>query len=167
MMNSLDLVRINATAPYTVEMGANISSYCFSTVYGVDYAIDFITDDLLESDESYQLIIANLNNKRSPRDVAVRDTIMSIVEEFFIMNVATVLYICETGDNRQQVRSRLFEYWFSEYKYQHLYTLLSSSVLDDEGTANFATIIIRNDNPRLVNVIHEFTESVHLLNTKP
>lgn len=167
MMNSLDLARINATAPYKVEMGGNISSYCFSTIYGVDYAVDFVIDDLLESDESYQLIIANLNNKKAPRDVAVRDTVMSIVEEFFMMNVATVLYICETGDNKQQMRSRLFEYWFSEYKYQHLYTLLSSSVLDGEGVANFATIIIRNDNPRMVDVIREFTESVHLLNNKP
>lgn len=82
-MQTLDLTRVNLTAPYRVDMGVSNLTYSFSTLYGVDYSIDFLQDDLLESDESYQLIIANLNHKKSPRDVAVRDTIMSIVEEFF------------------------------------------------------------------------------------
>ena len=78
-----------------------------------------------------------------------------------------MLYICETGDNKQSMRNRLFEYWFSGYKYKHLYTLMSSAVKDEEGMMNYATLIIRNDNPNMVKVITEFTNSVNLLNQKP
>ena len=166
-MKRLDVDRINNNAPYRVFEGETINSYCFYTNYGVDYSIDFVNDDLIECDESYQLIIANLNNKKSPRDNDVKDTILAIIEEFFTVNIATMLYICETGDNKQSMRNRLFEYWFSGYKYKHLYTLMSSAVKDEEGMMNYATLIIRNDNPNMVKVITEFTNSVNLLNQKP
>lgn len=166
-MEQLSIERINENAPYKVSMGETKISYCFTTCHGVDYSIDFVDDDLIESDASYQLIIANLNNKKSPRDYQVRDTIVAIIEEFFTVNAATILYICETGDNKQSMRNRLFEYWFSGYKYKYLYTLLSSAIQDEDGVMNYATLIVRNDNPRLVDVVSEFTNSVNILNQKP
>ena len=117
--------------------------------------------------ESYQLIIANLNNRKSMRDKKVRDTIVAIVDEFFNCNNSTLLYICETSDNKQGLRSRLFEYWFSTYNQKALFTTLSSSVIDEEGVINYATIILRNDNPFLTEIIAEFSESIQALNQKP
>ena len=166
-MKTLDLVYINGNAPYQVGMGYSQSSYIFTTDFGVDYSIDFIADDLIENDDSYQLIIANLNQRKSPRDIKVRDTVLAVIEQFFTQNQATLLYICQTGDSKQKMRNRLFEYWFSSYSYRYLYTLLSSSVVDEEGVVNYATLIIRNDNPRLHQVINEFTESVSMLSQKP
>ena len=110
-------------------------------------------DDILLSQNSYQLIIANINNHKSPRDHKVRDTIIAIVDEFFRNNNSTLLYICETGDSKQSMRSRLFEYWFSTYNRKALFTMISSSIVDEEGVVNFATIILRNDNPNLSEII--------------
>lgn len=101
------------------------------------------------------------------RDKKVRDTIVAIVDEFFSRNNSTLLYICETGDNKQGMRSRLFEYWFSTYSQKSLFTTLSSSVIDGEGVVNYATIILRNDNPFLSETISEFSESIQTLNQKP
>lgn len=133
-------------------------STLFCRVYG---------DDILLSQNSYQLIIANINNHKSPRDHKVRDTIIAIVDEFFRNNNSTLLYICETGDSKQSIRSRLFEYWFSTYNRKALFTMISSSIVDEEGVVNFATIILRNDNPNLSEIIAEFTESIQLLSQKP
>ncbi|MBT9894057.1 hypothetical protein GPK79_02770 [Phocaeicola massiliensis] len=124
-------------------------------------------DDILLSQNSYQLIIANINNHKSPRDHKVRDTIIAIVDEFSRNNNSTLLYICETGDSKQSMRSRLFEYWFSTYNRKALFTMISSSIVDEEGVVNFATIILRNDNPNLSEIIAEFTESIQLLSQKP
>lgn len=44
---------------------------------------------------------------------------------------------------------------------------LSSSVRDEEGIINYAGIIFRNDNPRLKQIVNEFTDTVTLLNDKP
>ena len=65
------------------------------------------------------------------------------------------------------MRSRLFEYWFSTYNRKSLFTTMSSSVVDGEGVVNYATIILRNDNPYLSEIITEFSESIQALNQKP
>ena len=86
---------------------------------------------------------------------------------FFNRNNATLLYICETEDNKQGLRNRLFEYWFSTYNQKTRFTTLSSSVVDAEGIVNYSTIILRNDNPYLAGIIAEFSESIQALNQKP
>lgn len=118
-------------------------------------------------EEAYHLIIANVNHHKSPSDFKVRDTVLQIVDEFFNTNNTTLLYICETGDNKQAMRSRLFEQWFATYRRKGFYTSMTSSIVDADGQLNFATIILRNDNPRLTQIIEEFTSTVQLLSQKP
>lgn len=167
-MNPLCIDKINSAAPYIVSIN-NIRRgyYDFETDCHVKYSVGFDDDDLITSDESYQLVIINVNHRASPRDVKVKDTIMAIVDEFFNENNVSLLYICETSDSKQKMRSRLFEYWFSTYKYKSQYVLLSSSVKDAEGVDNYATIIIRKDNPHLKEVGDEFMYTISVLNQKP
>lgn len=167
MMKPLSLERLNTVAAYHIVRNEQDGFFHFFTDGGVHYSVGFIEDDILLSKESYQLIIANLNNRKSMRDKKVRDTIIAIVDEFFNCNNSTLLYICETGDNRQGLRSRLFEYWFSTYNQKALFTTLSSSVVDEEGIINYASIILRNDNPFFAEVIAEFSKSIQALNQKP
>lgn len=167
MKQLLSLKRINENSSYPVETAGEDGFYQFFTDGGVHYSVGFMEDDILLSQNSYQLIIANINNHKSPRDRKVRDTIIAIVDEFFRNINLTLLYICETGDSKQSMRSRLFEYWFSTYNRKALFTMISSSIVDEEGIVNFATIILRNDNPNLSEIIAEFTESIQLLSQKP
>lgn len=165
-MKELSLNNINITAPYQItKVGEN--TFRFYSDNGIHYAVDFLADDLITEGESYQLVIANLSNKRSPRDVKVRDSILAIVDEFFNRNQSTLLYLCETGDGKQSMRSRLFGYWFDTYKRKAQFTLLTSSIVDEENIVNFATLIIRNDNPKFSEIVFEFSESVKLLSQKP
>ena len=166
MINALVLEAINSKAAYQVELNEQDGFFQFFTDSGVHYSVGFIEDDVLLSKDSYQLIIANLNNRKSMRDRKVRDTIVAVIDEFFNRNNAT-LYICETSDNKQSMRSRLFEYWFSTYNRKSQFTTLSSSIADREGVINYATIILRNDNPDLSEIITEFSESIQALSQKP
>lgn len=75
---------------------------------GIYYSVGFMEDDILLSKDFYQLIITNINNHKSPRDYKVRDTILSIIDEFFNTNNSTLSYIYKIGDNKQRMRSRLF-----------------------------------------------------------
>lgn len=101
MMEPLSLEHININSSYLVEPTDKDGYYQFFTDSDVHYSVGFMEDDVLISKNSYQLIIANLNNHKSPRDSKVRDTIVSIVDEFFNRNNSTLLYICETGDDKQ------------------------------------------------------------------
>lgn len=79
----LSLKHINENSSYPVEFAGEDGFYQFFTDGGVHYSVGFMEDDILLSRNSYQLIIANINNHKSPRDRKVRDTIIAIVDEFF------------------------------------------------------------------------------------
>lgn len=165
-MNSLSLHAVNASSSYEVS-AVNDGCYQFFTDYGVHCTVEFVLDDSLLGHETYHLVIVNVNHQKSPSDVKVRDTIIAIIDEFFVENNTTLLYICETGDKKQALRNRLFERWFSTYERKAQYTFVASSLKDDEGIENYAAIIVRNDNPDLSAIVAEFTTTISLLSTKP
>ena len=153
--------------------------YSFSVIYGNTQSLFYELfyelilnpkleyDDMIIQEGAYQLIIANLNNRKSPRDTKVKDTIMSIVEEFFDKNQVALLYICSTGDGKQAMRSRLFGHWFEGSNTKLCYSTMSTSLVDADGVVNEATIIVRNDNPNMIKLINEFSETAQLLSQKP
>ena len=165
-MNPLSIQAINEASSYKVSEVSQ-DCYQFFTDHGVHCTVEFVPDDSLMSRETYHLVIVNVNHQKSPSDVKVRDTIIAIIDEFFVENNTTLLYICETGDKKQALRNRLFERWFSTYERKAQYTFVASSLTDDEGIENYAAIIVRNDNPDLSAIVAEFTTTISLLSTKP
>ena len=92
-MVDLNLDRINSHSPYVVTASEGSMSFQFVTDFGVTYNVSFLEDELMLSDESYQFIIANTNNKKSPRDSKMKQTIMAIVYEFFECSNTTLLLL--------------------------------------------------------------------------
>lgn len=166
-MVRLSLQNINTTAPYHVEYGAVDGFFKFTSDCGATFGVAFEQDCLLQTTESYQFAITNYDNKKSPRDPKVRETVFAIVSEFFAKNQAALLYICETGDGMQRMRSRLFQFWFSIYGENDDYLFLPMSVFDEEDNENYTALIIRRDHPQFNDVVLEYTKTVNMLNGKP
>lgn len=166
-MEKLLLDAINAKSEYYVKKEDDEGTYSFMTDNMTEFFISFEKDDILRSGIVYQFGISNPQGKKSPRDHKVRITILAIIEEFFNKNKAALLYICETGDGMQKMRSRLFQYWFSVYNEKEEYLFLPQVVYDEEENENYAALIIRKDNPCFVELVSEFTETINLLNGKP
>lgn len=61
-------------------------------------------------------------------------------------------YICDTCDNRQAARNRKFEGWFHRFADDSNYTYKGMKAII-EGITFYAAIVIRNDNPRLKNIL--------------
>lgn len=167
MMVSLDLNQINSRSPYVVELEKSTGLLKFVSEFGVRFSVAFEKDDLLQSGESYQFALTNYEGFKSPRDSKVRETVMSIVDEFFRKNQAALLYICETGDGMQKMRSRLFSFWFSVYAEHDEFLFLPQVVYDEEENENYAALIIKRDNPKFNDLVSEFTNTITLLNGKP
>lgn len=83
------------------------------------------------------------------------------------MNEAALLYICESGDGKQYMRSRLFEYWFSSYQMKDKFILMPVSIEDMEGIENLAALIIRKDNPNIIDIVADFSNTVAMFRVKP
>lgn len=160
-------VKINASAPYEVYWYEKSRTYRFKSDFGVVLAIGFDDDDIIENAESYVFSIINVNKIPSSRDLKMRDTVMLIIENFFNINEAALLYICESGDGKQLMRSRLFEYWFSSYQMKDKFILMPVSIEDMDGVENFAALIIRKDNPNILDIVAEFSNTVAMFRVKP
>lgn len=165
-MNALSLSSINSNSPYEVRQRGD-ATYSFITDSSIEIFISFEKDDILQTGISYQFGISNPKGAKSPRDSKIRDTILSIVHEFFEKNQAALLYICETGDGMQKMRNRLFKYWFSLCGESDDYHFQPMTIFDEEGNENFAALIIKYDNPKFSDIVREFTTTINLLNLKP
>ncbi len=166
-MNRLCVDDINIVSPYKVFEDTKTNCLYFITKNGVQLVIDFMEDDLIHSAECYQFGINNANNKPSPRDMNIQKTILVIIDEFFNKNMSALLYICETGDGKQQARSRLFASWFEAYEYSKNFTCMTTSLRDAEGVFNSATLIVPTAHPKYKEILNEFTETSAILREKP
>lgn len=163
----IDLQHFNSVSPYAALPSTLDGFYEFVTDFGVRYSVGFMFDESIITSGAYQFIISNVNHQASPNDDKVRQTIMCMIDEFFRQDEDVLLYICETGDGKQAMRNRLFQYWFSQYDKKNDFTFLSASVTETDGIVNYATIIINSKSPRLTEVVSEFTETIRLFQQKP
>lgn len=144
-MLNLSIERINKHSAYKVSL-SNEDTYTFTTDFGTVYEVGFVEDYMLGIKDVYQFFIAPKNNSLRPKDIKIQNTLIPIIEEFFVNNDVLLDYICDTSDGRQASRNRLFSHWFSLYPKRREYTLRSLSVFY-EDISFYAAVVIKNDNP--------------------
>lgn len=72
-MISLPQEQINHAAPYKIRVLQDGSAF-FTTDNGLHYIVSLDPDDVSLSHLCYQLVIVNVDNLPSPRDIKLRDT---------------------------------------------------------------------------------------------
>ena len=140
--------------------------YKFKTDYGVSYRMVFSPNQDIWKNGAYEFSIFNENQKSSPNDSKVKLTVEAIIEEFFLTNPDILLYQCETGDNRQAIRVRLFTKWFNEYE-NKLRFMVKVFVLRDDEVDNYIALIVQKKNPNLTNIIETFNNFIGFFSHKP
>lgn len=163
-MNTLSLQRINLHSPYLVgQPEENDSSFYFTTDFGLKYTISFMLEHSFVLSGGYQFCINVEEAGRSPGDMKLRQTVFAIIEEFFEVNGSEVmLYLCETGDEKEGLRNRLFIRWFNTYEHRDLYIIRTAEGKLD-GVQNFTALFSRKDNPRLEELLDEFEETISIV----
>ena len=164
-MNTLNLARINEQSPYEVWQTSE-GDFNFQTDFDVFYRISFRIEQTIWDDGAYEFSIINQNQRSSPNDKKVRDTIFLIIEEFFASNPDILLYQCETGDNRQAMRDRLFLRWFKEYEHSDKFFIKVSTITAEKVT-NYAAVIVEKKNPQLETIIKDFDDFIGFFQNKP
>lgn len=164
-MKNLNLARINERAPYEVWQTSE-GDFNFQTEFDVLFRISFRIEQTIWEDGAYEFSIINQNQKSSPNDKKVRDTIFVIIEEFFENNPNILLYQCETGDDRQDMRDRLFLRWFKEYEHSDRFYIQVSSIIAEKVT-NYTAMIVEKTNPQLESIIKDFDDFIGFFQNKP
>lgn len=165
-MKSIDIALINSHSPYEVWTN-NGRDFFFLTDTGHLFIVSFEDDRSIWETACYQLIITNEDGSPSPNDRKLRDTIFQIIAGFFAANPDILLYICDTEDGKQALRSRLFLRWFHMYAEVEHYYMCTAEMVYRNGIANYAAIIVQSSNPQLKEIAAEFNRVVGLLKSKP
>ena len=163
-MNPLSITRINLVSPYSVWHDKGL--YYFKTKADILLAIEFEVDETLTFDGSYWLNLINFTGKQSPSDPGVKRTVITIIEEFFRSNPSVLLYLCDTRDNQQAMRSRLFMRWFDESDTKESFFIKVAEVQDEE-TINYVAIIVQRSNPKAKTILEQFNREIELFQQKP
>ena len=155
-MRRLDVGTINILAPYPVWYGED--ELLFKTDHHILYSVAFERDEFF-SIASYWFRITNRSGLKSPGDSKIRQTVIVIIEEFFRKNPDILLYLCDSENEQQAQRDRLFLRWFNGYEQKMRY-LIRSKVVMDEGTANFVSLIVPRSHPMLEDIVAAFDSEI-------
>lgn len=149
------------SSPYELILSGD--SFVFQTDFGIHYSVSFNKEDIVLGEcDTYQLIIRKIEERRSSYDPKVEKTILSIISEFFRLNLEVMLYMCDTSDGKEEVRNRLFLSWFEKYADKMRFTICKAH-MEIEGEGLFICIIVDNRNPKLVAITEDFNEQAGLL----
>ncbi len=163
-MNSLSLPRINSKSPYKVKLSKNECFYIFTTDQNIIYSISFSEEYEIGGCMSYQFSIDNLEKSHGSYDKKIKDTIIAIIEDFFIANQDVLLYICDTSDNREAARNRPFLRWFEQHSFGRFTICTADSQVED--TNFYMAIIVANDNPQKDSITLDFETTAKVLKNK-
>ena len=70
-----------------------------------------------------------------------------------------MLYMCDSANDQQAQRNRLFLHWFTGTEQSKLFFFKSEMVVD-EGMENFITIIVPRSHPYLNDIIERFDSEI-------
>lgn len=158
-MNPLDTERLFLNCPYIVKQDGN--EYTFKTDYDIVYVVSFKQEDTFSPIPAYWLDLMNRSHKASPNDPKVRETIIRIIVEFFRVNPNIMLYMCDTANDQQAQRNRLFLRWFMGFEQSKLFFIKTALVVD-EGMENFIAIIVPRQHPNLDAIISHFDSEIKM-----
>jgi Family of unknown function (DUF6169) len=164
-------------SPYAYETIVDAGTlYIFKTDFELLYEVSFkptpylFSSDKPYSDDTYEfsiIVIENPNHASPPFDNRIGSTIAKIFDSFYEEFGNTVsLYICASHDNRQMVRFRKFNGWFSSFGTSK-YVKLEAVPTDKNGNKFPLALVIRLENPYLGDIVTAFQEVVsHFQNDK-
>lgn len=131
-MEALDVKKISEVTHHRV-IASDSQHYLFATDNDIIYDVSFAEDNPIGDVDTFQFSVMSTNHDRPPFDPYVKQTILSILEEFFNRNASVILYVCDTSDSRQILRSRHFQRWFEGYEKKDEYVTLSGCIMDEGG----------------------------------
>ena len=159
-MIKITLDDINRKSPYEITL--NNGDFDFTTDTGTKYSVSFLEDVPLGGCDTYQFGFRKREDTHSGYDSNVKDTLIAIIEQFFIENENVLLYICDTSDGREAKRNRLFVRWFEEFATPERFTMETANATI-EGQGFYAAIIVENSNPLLEAIVSDFKQTAESL----
>lgn len=111
------------------------------------------------SQDVFEFVIALTNNRLVGLPLAdplIAPTIARIFQDFFARRGVVVVYICDSSDNRQAARSRMFDRWYQRYRYFGMIKM-DAAILDPKGMI-YTSVVTHQSYPHKVEAFDAFLQ---------
>lgn len=150
--------------------GGTSNSYFFETNEGIIYEVTFKPTPYLFGKEKTKLgdyifefsILIGFNpNKKLPAvDSKIGLTSALIFNDFYSKKGnAITIYICDSSDNKQAIRKRKFDIWFSKYNDIRFFKI-DKTIIDNHKKRFPISIIMTDTNPYRNEIIDSFAKLI-------
>jgi Family of unknown function (DUF6169) len=147
------------------------NTYFFDSQAGFTYSVMFkpsgylFQNHLFFKEDVFEFVIGLINRPlgRLPlADPMIEPTIVRIFQDFFARRGVVVLYICDSSDNRQAIRHRMFSRWFDRYR--HLGFVKVDAELRDPTGIIYTSLILHRTYKHRADVVVAFWELTDEIN---
>jgi hypothetical protein len=163
----LDLSKL--AEPYSLKAEGN--SYTFTTESGNQYLINFkdTTADYNQGEIGdsiiYEYQFYRTKCVKEAFDERVGSTVLYSLNEAIRDNNRIVIYfVCDSQDEREYLRHRLFNLWYKRHG-SHYFHILDGEIKYEGGT-EYCSVLIKNENPNCGILKQLFTDLMDSLKQK-
>jgi Family of unknown function (DUF6169) len=152
------------TLPYNFNQQGN--SYRFLTDKEVYYNVQFSEGSYyfagfpsyLSVFEFSISVISLGDNVTPPLDPRVEATVVTILKAFLTHHENSIIYVCETVDQRQRARYRKFDGWFNQNIYALPELEKHDAFITYEDLEFLSSLIVHKNNPHKEELVQLFFE---------
>lgn len=152
-------MELNSQLPYPLAKKEE-DTYFFKTSSGVEYTAYFIEFHRFSNTNILYNFSFDVIGKTANYYERISTTITQILKDFFVSNENSMIFVCDTSDNQESARLRLFERWFRHSKSDDYLLKLDRS--EPQPNYNlFASLIIRKENTMIEAVVNLFDQYIN------
>ena len=137
--------------PYKIQK-ADDATYYFETSYGLKYKAYFIEYPA----DTYELYSFSFEKEESRAfyDPRIKDTIITVLENFFESKNSILGYTCDVTDGREMARKRLFDLWFKQVQNKCL------RKIDFQADNIYVSLIVKNNDSTICSTIQDIDQLI-------
>lgn len=147
--------------------------YIFTTDTGIIYSV-YILDDqgyFIDYPEfsaevsTFGFSLVSNPLRKTPFDTRVRDTITGLIINYLCTNPDKILFfVCDSADERQRGRMRIFELWYNQLKVEYIEKYNESVITNDMDI--HCSIMLHRDNYMRKHIISSFRDLCYITTEK-
>jgi hypothetical protein len=134
------------------------NEYEFTTSNGIEYVVIFSDGAFLFANLPNHIpvfevsisVVSLGNNPSPPHDLSAEATFVKIFQNFLTEHQNSIVYVCDTTDNKQGARHRKFSMWFNR----------NESVNIEKYDTNFIVGNLTIYATLIIHVLHPYKESM-------
>jgi hypothetical protein len=151
--------------------GGATNDYAFQTKAGYVYLVSFkpsgyiFPQSAAFQNDVFEFVITLTNGQAGAlplADLLIEPTIVLIFQDFFVRRGVVVVYICDSSDQRQAIRHRMFNRWF--LRYRHLGFVKLDAELNDPAGTIYTSVLLHRTYPHRVAVLDAFLQLTDEIN---